>query len=89
MNRSVLDTGGDILVVSQFTLLASTRKGNRPSYSDAAPPAIAIPLYEAFLAQLTRDLGKPIATGQFGADMKVSLINDGPVTIIIDTRHRE
>jgi D-tyrosyl-tRNA(Tyr) deacylase len=89
MNRSVLDTGGDILVVSQFTLLASTRKGNRPSYSDAAPPPIAIPLYEAFLEQLTRDLGKPIATGQFGADMKVSLINDGPVTIIIDTRHRE
>lgn len=85
MNRSVLDCGGDLLVVSQFTLLASTRKGNRPSYIEAAPPPIAIPLYETFLEQLQRDLGKPVARGQFGADMQVALVNDGPVTILLDT----
>ncbi|HOW63687.1 MAG TPA: D-aminoacyl-tRNA deacylase [Candidatus Paceibacterota bacterium] len=89
MNQSVVEIGGDILVVSQFTLFASTRKGNRPSYSGAAPPPIAIPLYEAFLARLTLDFGKFVVTGQFGADMKVSLINDGPVTILIDTKRRE
>jgi D-tyrosyl-tRNA(Tyr) deacylase len=85
MNRSVRECGGDLLVVSQFTLFASTRKGNRPSYIEAAPPAIAIPFYEAFLEQLQRDLGKPVARGQFGADMQVALVNDGPVTIIIDS----
>lgn len=77
-----------ILVVSQFTLMASTRKGNRPSYINAAPPQIAQPLYEKFVAQLERDFGKPVQTGRFGADMKVSLINDGPVTIIIDSKNR-
>lgn len=89
MNRSVQELAGDILVVSQFTLFASTRKGNRPSYSDAAPPAIAIPLYEAFVRQLTADLGRPVATGEFGADMQVALVNDGPVTICIDTKRKE
>lgn len=89
MNRSVQETGGDILVVSQFTLFASTKKGNRPSYSRAARPETAIPLYEAFVRQLTGDLGKPVQTGEFGADMKVSLTNDGPVTIIIDSKARE
>jgi D-tyrosyl-tRNA(Tyr) deacylase len=89
MNLSVQDIGGGLLVVSQFTLHASTRKGNRPSYSQAAPPPVAIPLYDAFLAQLARDLGRPVAAGRFGADMQVSLINDGPVTIFIDTRQRE
>jgi D-aminoacyl-tRNA deacylase len=89
MNRSVQEIQGDILVVSQFTLFASTRKGNRPSYSRAAPPEIAIPLYEAFVRQLTVDLGKKVQTGEFGADMKVALTNDGPVTIIIDTRSKE
>ena len=89
MNRSVQEVGGDLLVVSQFTLFASTRKGNRPSYSRAAPPETAIPLYEAFVSQLGRDLGKPVYTGEFGADMKVALTNDGPVTIIIDTRLKE
>ena len=77
-----------ILVVSQFTLMASTRKGNRPSYINAAPPQIAQPIYEKFVAQLERDFGKPVQTGRFGADMKVSLINDGPVTIIIDSKNR-
>jgi D-aminoacyl-tRNA deacylase len=89
MNRSVQDVGGDILVVSQFTLFASTQKGNRPSYLRAARPEVAIPKYEAFVAQLTKELGKPVATGVFGADMKVALLNDGPVTIIVDTQARE
>jgi D-tyrosyl-tRNA(Tyr) deacylase len=89
MNRSVQETGGDILAVSQFTLFASTKKGNRPSYSRAARPEIAIPLYESFVRKLTEDLGKPVQTGEFGADMKVSLTNDGPVTIVIDTKLRE
>lgn len=89
MNRSVQEIGGEILLVSQFTLFASTRKGNRPSYSRSARPEIAIPLYEKFIAQLATGLGKPIQRGEFGADMKVSLINDGPVTIVIDTKNRE
>jgi D-tyrosyl-tRNA(Tyr) deacylase len=89
MNRSVTDILADILVVSQFTLYASTRKGNRPSYSRSAGPEIAVPLYEAFLKQLAQDLGKPVQAGQFGADMDVHLINDGPVTIIIDSKTRE
>jgi D-tyrosyl-tRNA(Tyr) deacylase len=89
MNCSTLETGGDILVVSQFTLFASTRKGNRPSYVRAAGPDIAIPLYEAFCATLSQMLGKPVLTGEFGADMKVKLLNDGPVTIIIDTKLKE
>ena len=89
MNRSVQDVGGDILVVSQFTLYASTKKGNRPSYSHSARPEIAIPLYQKFIAQLALDFGKPVQTGEFGADMKVSLLNDGPVTIIIDTKAKE
>jgi D-tyrosyl-tRNA(Tyr) deacylase len=89
MNRSVQETGGDILLVSQFTLFASTRKGNRPSYSRSAPPEIAVPLYEQFAARLAQDLGKPIQTGEFGAHMLVSLTNHGPVTIIIDSKTRE
>lgn len=89
MNLSVKETGGDILLVSQFTLHASTRKGNRPSYIRAGKPDTAIPLYEQMIARLTEDLGKPVQTGIFGADMKVALLNDGPVTIIIDTRNRE
>lgn len=89
MNRSIMDAGGDIIVVSQFTLMASTKKGNRPSYIRAARPETAIPLYEAFCEQITSLLGKPIGTGQFGADMQVSLINDGPVTICIDTKNKE
>lgn len=89
MNRSVQDVSGDILVVSQFTLFASTKKGNRPSYSRSAPPEIAVPLYEQFLARLQSDLGRPVQTGQFGADMKVDLVNDGPVTILIDSKQRE
>ena len=89
MNLSVLDTGGDILVVSQFTLHASTKKGNRPSYIRAAKPEKAIPLYEKFLLRLGTDLGKPVHSGVFAADMKVELINDGPVTILIDTKIRE
>lgn len=89
MNRSVIETGGDILLVSQFTLHASTKKGNRPSYIKASKPDVAIPLYEAMKRQLTSDLAKPIHTGIFGADMKVELINDGPVTIIIDTKNKE
>jgi D-tyrosyl-tRNA(Tyr) deacylase len=88
MNLSVRDTGGDIIVVSQFTLHASTRKGNRPSYLRAAKPDVAIPLYEQFTETLSRELGKPVQTGIFGADMKVELINDGPVTILIDTKNR-
>ncbi len=89
MNRSVQESGGEILVVSQFTLFASTKKGNRPSYIRAARPETAIPLYETFLKQLATDLGKPIASGEFGADMQVALGNDGPVTILIDTKMRE
>ena len=89
MNRSLLDISGEILLVSQFTLHASTKKGNRPSYIKASKPDVAIPLYEAMKKQLTSDLGKPIHTGIFGADMKVDLLNDGPVTIIIDTKNKE
>jgi D-tyrosyl-tRNA(Tyr) deacylase len=89
MNRSVQEAQGDILLVSQFTLFASTKKGNRPSYSRASRPEVAIPLYEATIRKLTEELGKPVHTGEFGADMKVSLINDGPVTMVIDTRNRE
>ena len=89
MNCSVLDIGGEILLVSQFTLHANTRKGNRPSYIKASKPPVAIPLYEQLIAQLTQDLGKPIGTGVFGADMAVALINDGPVTIIIDSKNKE
>lgn len=89
MNKSVLDVGGDIIVVSQFTLHASTKKGNRPSYIKAAKPAVAIPLYEKFIQKLELELGKKVGTGIFGADMKVELLNDGPVTIIIDTRNKE
>jgi len=89
MNRSVQEVGGGILLISQFTLFASTKKGNRPSYSRAARPEVAVPLYQDFIARLTVDLGQPIQTGEFGADMKVKLINDGPVTITIDTRARE
>lgn len=89
MNRSVQEAQGGILLVSQFTLFASTKKGNRPSYSRAARPQIAVALYEPFIARLAQDLGKPIATGEFGAQMLVSLTNDGPVTIIIDSKARE
>lgn len=89
MNLSCLETGGEILLVSQFTLHASTRKGNRPSYIRASKPEKAIPLYESFISQLQKELGRPVATGEFGADMKVSLMNDGPVTIWIDTRQKE
>lgn len=89
MNLSVKDVNGDIIVVSQFTIHASTKKGNRPSYIKAAKPYIAIPLYEQFVQQFEKALEKNVQTGQFGADMKVSLINDGPVTIIIDTKNKE
>jgi D-tyrosyl-tRNA(Tyr) deacylase len=89
MNRSVQEAQGGILLVSQFTLFASTKKGNRPSYSRSARPEIAIPRYEQFIARLTQDLGKPIEMGEFGAEMLVSLTNDGPVTIIIDSKARE
>jgi len=88
MNVNVKDDGGEIIVVSQFTLHASTKKGNRPSYLKASKPEIAIPLYERFVAEVSWQLGKPVQTGAFGADMKVSLINDGPVTIIIDTKNK-
>ena len=88
MNKSILESGGEILAVSQFTLMARTKKGNRPSYIDAAPPAISIPLYEKFVATLSQELHKEVQTGQFGADMKVELINDGPVTIIVDSKNR-
>ena len=86
MNRSVQDVRGEILLISQFTLFASTKKGNRPSYTRSAKPEVAIPLYEQFVAQLQRDLGRVICTGQFGADMVVTLANDGPVTVIIDSK---
>ncbi|MCO6161269.1 D-aminoacyl-tRNA deacylase [Flavobacterium sp. NRK F7] len=89
MNLSVKDMDGEIIVVSQFTLHASTKKGNRPSYIKAARPEIAIPLYTHFIDRLTLDFGKPIQTGHFGADMKISLINDGPVTIIMDSKNKE
>ena len=89
MNRSLLEAQGEIIVVSQFTLHASTKKGNRPSYIKAAKPDVAIPLYEEFVSRLQTTLGKPIQTGEFGADMKVHLVNDGPVTIIIDSKNRE
>ncbi len=89
MNLSVLDVDGNVLVVSQFTLFASTKKGNRPSYIRAAKPEFAIPIYEMFLDQMKIDLGKEIFSGIFGGDMKVELINDGPVTIIIDTKNKE
>ena len=89
MNISLKDCDGDIIVVSQFTLHASTRKGNRPSYIKAAKPDIAIPLYEQFVATLQNTLGKTVQTGEFGADMKVHLVNDGPVTILIDSKNRE
>lgn len=89
MNKSVADTGGNILLISQFTLHASTKKGNRPSYIKASKPEFAVPLYEKMIAQLEKDLNKKIETGIFGADMKVSLLNDGPVTIIMDTKNKE
>lgn len=89
MNLSVMDTGGEVMIVSQFTLHASTRKGNRPSYIQAAKPPVAIPVYEKFIAQMEQDLGKSVLTGEFGAYMQINLTNDGPVTIIIDTKNRE
>ena len=89
MNKSVLDVNGEILVISQFTLMASTKKGNRPSYIKAAKPDIAVPLYENFVKELEKQLGKPVGTGEFGADMKVRLLNDGPVTIMLDTKNKE
>ena len=89
MNRSILDDGGDIIVVSQFTLMASTKKGNRPSWIHAAPHELSVPLYEKFCIDLSTAFGKPVGTGEFGADMKVELLNDGPVTICIDTKHKE
>ena len=89
MNRSVQEIGGSILVVSQFTLFASTHKGNRPSFTRAARPETAIPIYERFVKRLGSELGRPVATGEFGAMMQVALVNDGPVTILIDTRLRE
>ncbi|WP_372746257.1 D-aminoacyl-tRNA deacylase [Lutibacter sp.] len=89
MNKSLIDINGEAIVVSQFTLQASTKKGNRPSYIKAAKPEIAIPLYESFVKEFENKLGKPIGTGEFGADMKVSLLNDGPVTILIDSKLRE
>lgn len=89
MNKSILDVGGEILVVSQFTLWASYKKGNRPSYLRAGSHEVTIPLYESFCAVLSQNLGKPVATGEFGADMKVELLNDGPVTICMDTKNKE
>jgi D-tyrosyl-tRNA(Tyr) deacylase len=88
MNVSVKDDGGDIIVVSQFTLHASTRKGNRPSYIRASKPPVAVPIYEKFVTVLSLELGKEVQTGEFGADMKVELLNDGPVTIVIDTKNK-
>lgn len=89
MNKNIQDAGGDILVISQFTLFASTKKGNRPSYIRAAKPDISIPLYEQFCEELGIALGKPVGTGEFGADMKVELLNDGPVTICMDSKNKE
>src|SRR5687768_666463 len=89
MNISIQDIQGEILLVSQFTLHASTKKGNRPSYIKASKPEIAVPLYEKMIKQLSNDLGQPIKTGEFGADMKIELLNDGPVTIVIDSKNRE
>lgn len=89
MNRSVQDINGETLVVSQFTLFASTKKGNRPSWLKAAPHNISVPLYEAFCQRLSQAMGKPVGTGEFGADMKVELLNDGPVTILMDTKNKE
>lgn len=89
MNHSLVEVGGEALVISQFTLHASTKKGNRPSYIKAAGPETARPLYEAFKVQLSADIGKPVTSGEFGADMKVALVNDGPVTIIIDTKDKK
>ena len=89
MNVSVKERDGDVIVVSQFTLQASTKKGNRPSYIKAARPEIALPIYESFVQQMESELGKKVQTGQFGADMKVALVNDGPVTLIIDTKNKE
>ncbi len=88
MNLDLAAVGGNVLLVSQFTLHASTKKGNRPGFTEAARPDVAVPLYEAMIVQLTADLGQPIQTGEFGADMQVDLLNDGPVTIIIDTKNR-
>lgn len=88
MNRSVVEAGGDVIVVSQFTLMASTRKGNRPSYIEAAGHEKAIPLYEEFCRKLSGAIGRPVGMGEFGADMKVALVNDGPVTICIDSKNR-
>lgn len=89
MNRSVEDINGEALVVSQFTLFASTKKGNRPSWLKAAPHNISVPLYEAFCQRLSQAMGKPVGTGEFGAEMKVELLNDGPVTILMDTKNKE
>lgn len=89
MNRSVQDINGEALVVSQFTLFASTKKGNRPSWLKAAPHNISVPLYKAFCQRLSQAMGKPVGTGEFGADMKVELLNDGPVTILMDTKNKE
>lgn len=89
MNKDILETGGDIIVVSQFTLMASYKKGNRPSWIRAAGHEVAIPLYNTFVKQLSEALGKPVGTGEFGADMKVELLNDGPVTICMDTKNKE
>lgn len=89
MNRSVIEENGEIMVVSQFTLQASTKKGNRPSYIHASKPDVAIPMYEAFCSEVGLQLGKKVATGEFGADMKIELLNDGPVTILIDSQNKE
>ena len=89
MNRSVIETGGEVMVVSQFTLHASTKKGNRPSYIHASKPDFAIPMYESFCAEMELQIGKNVATGVFGADMKIELLNDGPVTILIDSQNKE
>ena len=89
MNKSILDVGGDILVVSQFTLWASYKKGNRPSYLRAGSHEVTVPLYEAFVREMEKEIGKPVMTGEFGADMKVELLNDGPVTICMDTKNKE
>ena len=89
MNRSVQEVGGEVLVISQFTLFASTKKGNRPSWIRAARPEVAIPLYQAFLRRLGDDLGQPVRSGEFGADMEVALLNDGPVTLVIDSKAKE